>query len=159
MGVVSDPEDEVLDLGFGVGQDNGPTSPICLVGRLCTEKTFNIYALTDVMLKAFRVKGKVTAREWGKNLLIFTFGESSERDWVLRNQPWHFDGQLFAISPLDGSVQPSQIQINRASFWARIYDLPISLQKESTVQSIAGKIGFLEVFLSSRELPREFHAI
>ncbi|KAL8470906.1 hypothetical protein ACS0TY_033475 [Phlomoides rotata] len=146
MGDSGDPDGEVLDLGLEAEQDRGNAAPICLVGRLCTGRSFNIYALIDVMLKAFRAQGKVTAREWGKKLLVFTFGVSSERDWVLRNQPWHFDGHLFAISPIDGDMQPSQVQVNKASFWARIYDLPLSLQRESTLLSTADRIGVIEAF-------------
>ncbi|KAL8505131.1 hypothetical protein ACS0TY_016369 [Phlomoides rotata] len=79
----------------------------------------------DVMIKAFKCRTKAHVREWGNKLLIFTFLDETDREWVIRNQPWHFDGHLFVVKSLDGSEQPSGVSITRASFWTRIYDLPI----------------------------------
>lgn len=35
------------------------------MGRLISDKTVNGYALTEVMRKSFRAKGKITTRDWG----------------------------------------------------------------------------------------------
>ncbi|KAL8508005.1 hypothetical protein ACS0TY_018531 [Phlomoides rotata] len=95
MAALSDTEEDTIDLGFQNLGGSRSGNLICLAGRLCTSRHFNVYALIDVMLKGFKVKGKVTACEW------------EDRAWVLQNQPWHFEGNLFAISPLSGSEQPS----------------------------------------------------
>ncbi|KAL8474312.1 hypothetical protein ACS0TY_030953 [Phlomoides rotata] len=47
---------------------------------------------------------------------------------------------------LDWEEQPSGVSITRASFWARVYDLPIMCHTEATLISIAERIGDLEVF-------------
>ncbi|KAL8493783.1 hypothetical protein ACS0TY_024809 [Phlomoides rotata] len=145
-GALSDNEEDTIDLGFHDPSENRGGQPFCLAGRLCTSRPFNVYALIDVMLKGFKVKGKVTAREWGKSLLIFSFSDSGDREWVLQNQPWHFEGNLFAVIPLLGSEQPSLVKVSRASFWARLYDLPMACQNEKTLKTLARKIGNLEAF-------------
>ncbi|KAL8500362.1 hypothetical protein ACS0TY_020099 [Phlomoides rotata] len=45
-------------------------------------------------------------------------------EWVIRNQPWHFDNNFFAIRCLSGNEQPSTVVIDRAAFWVRAYDIP-----------------------------------
>ncbi|KAL8469721.1 hypothetical protein ACS0TY_032532 [Phlomoides rotata] len=67
------------------------------------DRPFNVFALMDVMIKDFKSRTKVAVRELGNKLLIFTFADEKDRDWVIRNQRWHFDGHLFIIKSLDGS--------------------------------------------------------
>lgn len=143
---MADDEGEIFDLGGPSDTRRATRGPICLVGKLCTERPFNTYALIDVMVKAFKAKGRVSAREWGNKLLMFTFDDEIDRDWALKNQPWHFDGHLFAILALKGTEQPSTIKVDKASFWVRVYDLPISCQTEENLISLAKKVGALETY-------------
>ncbi|KAL8478828.1 hypothetical protein ACS0TY_030634 [Phlomoides rotata] len=78
-----------------------------------------MFALMDVMIKAFKSRTRVA---------------------------WHFDGHLFIVKSLDGSKQLSGVAITSASFWTRAYDLPIMCQTETTLISIAKRVGDLEVF-------------
>ncbi|KAL8511776.1 hypothetical protein ACS0TY_018276 [Phlomoides rotata] len=146
MAALSDNEDETINLGFHDSGENRGGNPFCLTGRLYTSKPFNVFTLIDVMLKGFKVKGKVSAWEWGKSLLIFSFTDHDDREWVLQNQPWHFEGNLFAVTPLSGSEQPSLVKVSRASFWARLYDLSMVCHNESTLKTLARRIIDLEAF-------------
>lgn len=128
--------EDVLDLG--VRSHASRRSSCCLVRRLCTDKAVNLFALTDVMIKSFKASGKITAREWGKGMTIFCFEREDDTDWVLRNQPWHFEGFLFAIRKLIGTEQPSTFTISYASFWVRAYDLPIDCQTDDVVKIYGG---------------------
>ncbi|KAL8511376.1 hypothetical protein ACS0TY_017968 [Phlomoides rotata] len=64
----------------------------------------------------FKPKGWLSARDWGNDLFMFSFELVSDRDWVLQNQPWHFDGFLFAIKEMAGHEQPSAIKLSTAEF-------------------------------------------
>ncbi|KAL8524385.1 hypothetical protein ACS0TY_014100 [Phlomoides rotata] len=139
MSLHSDSKDESVDLGPTLNVESAISTPICLGGHLCTDKPFNVYALIDVMLKAFMVKAKVIAREWGQKILIFIFGNLDDRDW-------HFDGNLFTIAPLTGSEQPATVKISRASFWERFCDLPLNCLNETALIHLVRKVGFLEAF-------------
>ncbi|KAL8529777.1 hypothetical protein ACS0TY_007001 [Phlomoides rotata] len=139
---------EILDLGNSRADSVRRlcSEPVCLVGKICTDKTVNSFALMEVMIKAIRAKGKLSARDWGHGLLIFLFELMEDRDWVIRNQSWHFDNALFAIKPLSGREQPSTISVTLASFWIRVYDLPLLCQNKETITSIAGRLGTLVAF-------------
>ncbi|KAL8484943.1 hypothetical protein ACS0TY_027302 [Phlomoides rotata] len=82
-GVVCSPmdvDDEVVDLGvLDAMTVRQPLSPIYLVGRFCTGKSFNAFALIDILTKAFRPKGKLFARDWGKGVWIFSFERDDDR--------------------------------------------------------------------------------
>lgn len=80
-----DEEDDVLDLGcIPTGTANRLQSA-CLVGKLIVEKSYNVFALIDVMSKSFKPKGKLQARDWGHGLIMFSFERADDRDWVIRN--------------------------------------------------------------------------
>ncbi|KAL8467467.1 hypothetical protein ACS0TY_030923 [Phlomoides rotata] len=100
----------------------------------------------EVMKKAFRAKGKLTARDWGVGLIIFSFAVASDMDWVVQNQPWHFDNSLFVVSPLSGVEQPSSLSLSHASFWARVYDIPVAFQNETVLRSIGHFVKSCGVF-------------
>ncbi|KAL8498999.1 hypothetical protein ACS0TY_022093 [Phlomoides rotata] len=65
------------------------------------------------------------------------------RDWVLKHQPWIFKGSLFAIKKFTEQSSVN-VTIEHASFWARIYDVPSSCMKESSLRLISKQIGILE---------------
>lgn len=59
-----DDDDDVVNPGImlaDLGKDSS-SSPAYLVGKLITNKSHNLYALIDVMTKAFHPKSKLTAR-------------------------------------------------------------------------------------------------
>ncbi|KAH6761714.1 hypothetical protein C2S52_019147 [Perilla frutescens var. hirtella] len=62
-------------------------------------------------------------------------------EWILRNQTWHFDKQLFVIAPLVGNEQPFLIKLTRASFWIRAYDLPVNCLNKKTAKALADRVG------------------
>lgn len=123
-------------------EDQAPPSN-CLVGRVYSGKSVNSYALMEVMKKAWRPKKGFESREWSHNLFLFKFAEAAEMAWVINNQPWHFDGNLFTIRPLLSSEQPSKVQISEAIFWVRVYDAPTCCMTTPAARAMANKMGTL----------------
>ncbi|KAL8536410.1 hypothetical protein ACS0TY_011864 [Phlomoides rotata] len=109
-------EEDVLNLDFALMPTVVRT--ICLVGKICAPKAPNVFTLIEVMVKAFKPKGKLT----------------------------HFDGHLFIIKPIVGAEQPSSIVIDTTSFWVRAHDLPMVFYSEEVIRYIAKKLGVLECF-------------
>lgn len=137
----------VIDLGKARSSpgDSSSNGSFCLVGRMCTDKSINPFALIDVMKKSRRLD----AREWSNNLFLFRFNSKFDMDMVLLNQPWHFEGHLFAIHQLKPLEQPSKIRIIEAPFWLRVYDAPVGCMNEHTATVIANSIGKLVCLDSS----------
>ncbi|KAL8545698.1 hypothetical protein ACS0TY_005724 [Phlomoides rotata] len=91
--VTMDDDDDVLNLGVMPHASSGTHTvvPVCLIGRLCAEKAPNMFALIEVMTKAFHPKAKMTTREWSKGLVIHNRVEHFENPddiaWVIHIQP------------------------------------------------------------------------
>ncbi|KAL8503875.1 hypothetical protein ACS0TY_022557 [Phlomoides rotata] len=139
-------DDDILDLGFLplVGRRND--TPMTMVGKLIAGKSGNPFAICEVMCKAFRPKGKLTTRHWGSGLIVFSFDMESDMVWVLQNQPWNFDGNLFVVKRLATLEQPSLVHLTTITFWVRAHDLPLACRSESVIRSIASKVGKLVMF-------------
>lgn len=128
----------------------------CLVGQLLSEKAANPFAIMEVMKKAWKSKCGLEAREWSNNLFLFRFKDETELKWVIKSQPWHFEGHLFLIRLLEEKEQPSKILLTEAQLWARIYDAPVSCMNLPTAQAIAKKLGNLISVDSSLDLFGKF---
>lgn len=139
---------EVLDLDQieEVQEENTQHHSNCLVGKLQTEKSANSFAIMDVMKKAWRAKKGLDAREWTHNLFLFQFTDQAEITWVIKNHPWHFEGQLFTIWPLKKNEQPSKIQLSEAQLWVRVYDAPVNCMTATYAKAMAKKLGALVTF-------------
>ncbi|XP_057779697.1 uncharacterized protein LOC130998282 [Salvia miltiorrhiza] len=124
--------------------DNQSDKGICLVGSLISMKAPNGFHLMEIMRKSWKTEQNFEAREWRKNLFLFTFESAADREWVLQRQPWHFDNHLFAIKGLDDTAQPSTIRVDRGSFWIRAYNLPIKCMTPAIIRNIGKQIGIVE---------------
>lgn len=52
----------------------------------------------------------------GKNMFIVTFATETDKQRVVNDKPWLFDGHLFALQNLDGAHQLAETMINIESF-------------------------------------------
>lgn len=139
-----DPQTPLLNLDESQPPPQNNTSQTlqkCLVGKLYSNKTSNPFAIMDVMKKAWRSKKGVDAREWSNNLLLFRFEDEAEMKWVLKNQPWHFEGNIFLIRHLEAQEQPSKIHLFEAHIWTRFYDAPLSCMNPSMKEALASSLG------------------
>ncbi|KAL8552286.1 hypothetical protein ACS0TY_001108 [Phlomoides rotata] len=123
----------------------------CLVGRLITEEHWNPSNLIEAITKAWKPKHGMSSRVWEESkLILFSFDDVMDRDWVLKNQPWQFKGSLFAIQKF--TLLPSNnVTIEHASFWARLYDVPFSCLNEISLRLFTKQIGILESVEKSDE--------
>lgn len=148
MDAGGDEELDILDLDQIEGPPVEGTQHLskCIVGKLLSDKYANSFAIMDVMKKAWKAKNGLDAREWTNNLFLFKFEDPAEMHWVIKNQPWHFEGHLFTIRQLRDKEQPSSISINEAHLWVRIYDAPTSCMANAYARAMAKKLGKLVDF-------------
>ncbi|XP_057808902.1 uncharacterized protein LOC131023381 [Salvia miltiorrhiza] len=137
-------ESTLIDISSSLPQENQSVKNFCLVGSLIASKSPNGFHLMEIMRKSWKTSKGVQGREWRKNLFIFSFESLEDREWVLRRQPWHFDGHLFAVMGLDETAQPSNIRVNRGSFWVRAYNLPMKCMNPTIIRNIGKQIGTVE---------------
>lgn len=110
------------------------------VSKIWKERVANTFAVINIMTKSLRPKQKLLARDWGNGMILFSFDSTTDREWVLRNQPWHFNDTLFAIKPFISFEWPSSIQITTTSFWVRAHDLPMDCRSEEIITAMGSRM-------------------
>lgn len=128
--VVDGEEDEEQKIALGV------------VGRIWTERNVNANALITTMSRVWNPKHGMEANCIEKNMFFFQFHHWRDKEHVMENQPWHFDRHTLALSNVSGESKPSEIPLFEASFWVRVYDLPlVGRSSETNARNIGNKVG------------------
>lgn len=117
------------------------TSPLCLIGKVLTNRAFNAFGFLETMKRAMKPSKGLTIREVGKNLFSFQFHSREDLLDVLRREPWHFEKNLLILKEIGRGEQPSLVKFDSTGIWLRMYDLPISMRTENRVKTIGAKSG------------------
>jgi interleukin-1 receptor-associated kinase 1 len=124
---------------------NGDESFSCtLVGKIWTESPYNVRAFKQTMTQAWRCRNPVEIQDLNRNLFLFKFATKKEAELVCRNGPWSFDRNLLILNRISGDEQPSKLEMNRVSFWVRVYDLPLKLRSEGMAKKLGNILGNFE---------------
>ncbi|MCI19443.1 hypothetical protein A2U01_0040599, partial [Trifolium medium] len=134
VGVTEDDEEQVEEEVYGRS----------LAGKLWTDNAYNVRAFKQTIVEFWRLKNPVETQELGKNLYLFRFSSKRDLENVLKNGPWSFDRNILVLKRITGSEQPSEMDLNSMSFWARIYDLPLKLRSESMAKKLSNVMGKFE---------------
>jgi hypothetical protein len=134
VGVTAEDEEDVEEEYYGRS----------LAGKLWTVNAYNVRAFKQTIVDFWRLKNPVETQELGKNLYLFRFSTKRDLENVLKNGPWSFDRNILVLRRITGSEQPSEMEMNSISFWARIYDLPLKLRSESMAKKLGDVIGKFE---------------
>ena len=112
-----------------------------LVGKLLTRRPFN----KDAMLRTFKVVWKISKEVevyvLDSNMFVFKFASTKDKDKVLEGSPWSFEKKLLMLKQYDGNIRISDYYFGSASFWVRIYGLPLKLMNVETAKMLGRKIG------------------
>ncbi|KAJ4842716.1 hypothetical protein Tsubulata_040362 [Turnera subulata] len=80
------------------------------------------------------------------NLFVFQIFHWRDRERVLENEPWNFDNQVVILSEISWNEQPSDLSLDHAPMWVRVYDVPFNLKKPRFVELLGEKVGsFIEL--------------
>ncbi|MCH96370.1 hypothetical protein A2U01_0017356, partial [Trifolium medium] len=115
-----------------------------LVGKIWTESPYNVRAFKQTMTQAWRCRNPVDIQDLNRNLFLFKFATKKEAELVCRNGPWSFDRNLLILNRISGDEQPSELEMNRVSFWVRVYDLPLKLRSEGMAKKLGNILGNFE---------------
>jgi hypothetical protein len=62
----------------------------------------------------------------------------------MEGRPWLFDGNLMAIAEFDGFTPPTQMVFEKATFWVRMYNLPLACMESTIGHQIGATVGTVE---------------
>lgn len=131
---------------------NNETVALCLLGKLWTERSYNVFGLMETMKKLWNPTKGMICRDMGNQMISFQFNSKRDMDRVLAMEPWHFNKHVLVLKQITEDIQPSSMEFNSTPFWMRIYDLPMSGKEENTLKQIGVRFGkVMEVDKESME--------
>ena len=80
-------------------------------------------------------------RDLDSNLFAFQFFTEADRDYVLNEGRWAFDGCILLLKQMTGLEVPSEVIFSIARFWAKAYDILGKKQTVSFARILVSHIG------------------
>ncbi|KAL8546264.1 hypothetical protein ACS0TY_006112 [Phlomoides rotata] len=81
--------------------ESGRKLPLCLMGKVATEKPFNAFGFLEAMKQAMNPSNGFTAKEIGPNLFSLHFNSYDDLLEVKRKEPWHFEKNLVLLKEIE----------------------------------------------------------
>lgn len=137
-------EEEEEEEPIQIEQSEGPndnTISLCLIGKLWTKKSYNVFGIMETMKKIWQPLKGVTCRDMGNNMISFQFQARSDMQKVLAMEPWHFNKHALVLKQASEVSHPSELRFDTIPFWIRLYDLPFTGRDEKTARIIGGRFG------------------
>lgn len=88
---LTDEERAEVDVIETAKADSQERTRFCLVGKLLTERPFNVEAMKTTLKMVWKPTKGVDITDIGKNLFLFQFHHLLDRRHVMENGPWNFD--------------------------------------------------------------------
>lgn len=120
-----DLENEELVLDLSLVQEVVSRGEHCLLTKLLSTRYYNKEAFKTTMRKAWRITKPIKFHDMGEGLMVVEFEDKCDKNKLLRDGPWNFDHCLLLTLEYNGKLQTKNIHITEASFWIRVYDLPL----------------------------------
>ena len=80
--------------------------------------------MKSIFCNIWKLSKGLIIRELDSNLFAFQFFAAADRDYVLNEGPWAFDGSLLLLKQMTGLEVPSEVVFSIARFWVKAYDVP-----------------------------------
>jgi hypothetical protein len=117
---------------------------LCIVGKLIADRYVSMETIKTHLLQWWRPKGTINFKVIGENLFLINFELGRDKKKVLDGRPWDFEGNLFLVEDFDGRISPSQLSFERASFWVRMFELPLGCMGREVGRKIGASVGIVE---------------
>jgi hypothetical protein len=115
-----------------------------MVGKVLTERFISKEVLKTPMIRAWKPTGSVSFKQLGPNLFLVDFQNWWDKDKILGDRPWTFDGDLFSIVDFNGLTPIEDPEFSKAAFWVRMYKLPLACMGREVGMQVGSTVGEVE---------------
>jgi len=116
----------------------------CLVGKLVADRIIPKEFYKAPLLRAWKPAGSASFKVIGENMFIVEFENEWDKSRIMEGRPWLFDGNLVSLAEFDGLTPPAKINFDKASFWIRMYNLPLACMGRNIGLKIGATVGVVE---------------
>lgn len=143
---LNDDEGGLIDVGDIECEETDEKLALLLVGKLLTERPYNIETFKRTMAKVWATSNNLIIRVLGPNFFSFQFFHWRDKEKVMNGRPWCWENNLLVLREVDGNEQPENITINLSPFWVRVCKLPFNCRSNGYVKALTADLGdFMEI--------------
>jgi hypothetical protein len=133
-----DGEMEIQQQAWEVGTLRGKS---CVVGKLIADRMMSKEIIRTQLIRGWKPEGTPSFKVLGDNLFLVELETEKDKTRILEGRPWSVEGHLFAVEDYDGLSSPSNFRFEKAAFWIRIKNLPLSCMSLVVGNQIGSSMG------------------
>ncbi|KAL3648649.1 hypothetical protein CASFOL_005052 [Castilleja foliolosa] len=111
-----------------------------LIAKIITQKTTNLNAFKNSILRSWNPPGKVLTNNLQNNTMAFIFNKEEDIIKIL-NATWTFRDQQIVVARWPPDKSLPEIDLNKILFWVHVFGIPVCYANLNTAQAIGGMIG------------------
>jgi hypothetical protein len=113
----------------------------CIVGKLLAECVVSKDIIKTPLLRAWKPSGCITFKNMGINMFLIEFKNTWDKSRVLEGRPWMFERCLVSLAYFDKTTPPAELDFDKATFWVRMFNLPLICMGRETGYQIGSMVG------------------
>jgi hypothetical protein len=111
------------------------------VGKLIVDRMVSKEIICTQLIRGWKLEGTPSFKVLGDNMFLVELETEKDKTRILEGRPWSVEGHLFAVEDYDGLSSPSNFQFEKAVFWVRINNLPLSCMSLFVGNQIGSSMG------------------
>ncbi|KAL3638819.1 hypothetical protein CASFOL_016726 [Castilleja foliolosa] len=111
-----------------------------IIAKIISQKTCNMNAFKDAMIKAWKPNKKTTTNLLEDNTMAFVFDDEEDMEKVLNNA-WTFRDHQLVISRWPPDQALAEINLDKVTFWIHAIGVPVSYTNLRNAQVIGDELG------------------
>ncbi|KAL8150860.1 hypothetical protein V2J09_020668 [Rumex salicifolius] len=108
-----------------------------LAGKLMGQGDYDKTALKRTIELIWKPRRGMVMKKIKDNTLIFQIFSAEDKVWVLNHQPWNFNGNLLALTELEGFENPENLSFNKTPLWIETEN---QAEKWDSVMKVRAKV-------------------
>ncbi|KAJ8425990.1 hypothetical protein Cgig2_007804 [Carnegiea gigantea] len=134
-------EEELVEFEEDLDEEKADQIALSLIRKLYTTYSFNIGAIKSTLKNAWKLARELVIKEHDRNLFIFQFSCKADKEAVLNEGPWAFDGHTLPLKEVTGLERYSEVSSDTARFWVKVYDVAGLKRTKGFAECLANTIG------------------
>lgn len=122
-------------------EDSKTQISLILMGKVLTNKPFNVEAMKRILTGLWRAKENIIIRMVESNLFVFQFFCENDKERVMEGSPWFFGKKLVVLKEIKGDEQPSEVVFTNTPFWVQLEDVPFNRRNMSVAYEVGEYMG------------------
>ncbi|KAK6144215.1 hypothetical protein DH2020_021035 [Rehmannia glutinosa] len=125
---------------------------LSLVGKLMAPRVISFDQISSLFRRLWSPKSTLSCKPLHDNVILFTFGNISDKKRVLLGMSWLFDKYLLLLKDATEDMISSNIEFSTCPFWIQLHGLPLGLFTKSFAERAGNYIGtYLDVHTDSMD--------